>query len=80
MDKMNSNHPIEKTPTPNIKNIILVASGKGGVGKSTVAAGLALSLSLEGYSVGFSMPIFTVRLSHLVQSDKRISGNDRSWR
>ena len=30
----------------------MVASGKGGVGKSTVAAGLALSLALEGYSVG----------------------------
>jgi ATP-binding protein involved in chromosome partitioning len=43
---------IEKTKTPNINEIILVASGKGGVGKSTVAAGLALSLSMEGYKVG----------------------------
>jgi len=49
---MNPNQQFEKTKTPNIKSIILVASGKGGVGKSTVAAGLALSLSMEGFKVG----------------------------
>jgi ATP-binding protein involved in chromosome partitioning len=56
---------MDRTALKGVKNIIAVGSGKGGVGKSTIAVNIAASLALEGTSVGLldgdiygpSMPI-----------------------
>lgn len=66
-----------KSSIPGVKKIIAVASGKGGVGKSTVAANLAVALSQGGLRVGLcDCDLYGPSIAHMFGTDERPYQND----
>ncbi len=71
-------------PLPDVKNIVAVASGKGGVGKSTITANLAVALAKAGYKVGLlDADIYGPSMPKMFKTEgarpflEKINGKDR---
>ncbi len=64
---------VEKEPVlPGVKNIIAIASGKGGVGKSTIAANLAVAFALKGMQTGLiDADIFGPSIPKMLSAENR---------
>ena len=63
---------------PGVKNVIVIGSGKGGVGKSTVAANLAVALAQSGASVGLlDADVYGPSIAHMMGAgDERLFANE----
>lgn len=66
-------------PLPGVKNVLVVGSGKGGVGKSSVAVGLAVALAQDGARVGLlDGDIYGPSVAHMMGApDERITANEQ---
>ncbi len=64
-------------PLPGVKNVILVGSGKGGVGKSSVAVNIAVALAQSGAQVGLmDADVYGPSVAHMLgQGESKITGN-----
>ena len=68
-----------KNNIPGVKKVIAVASGKGGVGKSTVSANLAVSLAKQGYKVGLcDCDLYGPSVAHMFGSDEKPMATDQN--
>ena len=69
---------VGKSSIPGVKRIIAVASGKGGVGKSTVAANLAVALAKRGARVGLcDCDLYGPSVAQMFGSNERPLANER---
>jgi ATP-binding protein involved in chromosome partitioning len=71
--------PIEKQPIPGVRHVVAVASGKGGVGKSTVACNLAVALARSGFRIGLmDADIYGPSLPMMMKvNDRPFAGADK---
>ncbi|MFC6616527.1 Mrp/NBP35 family ATP-binding protein [Deinococcus radiophilus] len=69
----------QQLPLPGVKHVILVGSGKGGVGKSNVAVNVAVSLALDGARVGLlDADVYGPSVAHMLgQAGARITANEQ---